>query len=378
MKKNSLTKIFILFLIVFIILISIKQGWLKKSAILPKKAFNYLTAKKDTSTSPKQSNNLEPNILRKLDELEVKSDEIEINHFLENNQKEIKAAIPLGKPVEWVIWQLSQAAKGTPYEVTDCFLNKKKARFIITYTPQNPKQEKVILIFSNSKRYLSNAALVAILVEDFEFQANKTTIDFLSFPEPLTISLLPFIEKNSWTAQAANEYKKEIVIHLPFEPKISKRKIPTSSIIMIHYPEKEIRKIINNSTKTIPNFRGFANLYGSIAVEDSRVMKIVLNEIKKHQGYFINTYGGRNSVVPRVAEKIKIDYKEISTVIKDKSTAVEIDKQLKHFIDIARKKGSIIITAKASEALTKVLNSVLPYTKQYGVKFVYISDIVNK
>lgn len=378
MNKKSILKIFIACFILFIILLGIKQRWLTKIIPLPKRISSYSLEEKNISPSSKMSNNLEENIIGILDKLEVKKDEIETKHFLEDNQKEIKTNIPSGKPIEWIIWRLSQAAKKTSYEVTDGVYNHKKGIYSVTYTPKDPNDVEVILTFGKAKRFLSNSSFIAILVEDFEFQANKTTIDLLSFPEPLTISLLPFIEKNTWTAQAAHEYKKEIVIHLPFEPKRAKKKIQGSSIIMIHYPEKEIRKIIHNAVKTIPNFRGFANLYGSIAVEDSRVMKIVLNEIKKYQGYFINTYGGRTSVVPEVAEKANIDYKEISTVIKEKSTAAEIEEQLKKYIDIARKKGSIIVTAKASKPLIEALNSILPYTKQYGIKFVYISDIVKK
>jgi len=87
-------------------------------------------------------------------------------------------------------------------------------------------------------------ARMAILIRDFGFAADKTTVDYLSFPEPLTVALIPSRKLSSWTAQIANEYKKEIVVLLPMEPVMSRSSLAGAPLLMIHYPDVKVRSII--------------------------------------------------------------------------------------------------------------------------------------
>jgi len=376
MKVKGIGRIFIICIIVLIVLLSIKNIFQNQSVSLSKIFSHFTSTSKNSGSRPKPTNHLEGKILEKLDEFEVKQDEIETHFFLEHKRREIKTTIPRGRPLEWIVWQFYECATNTPYSVTDCVYNKKKKSYTLTYTSDNSKKETVILTFSQATRFISNSAKIAILIEDFDFEANQTTIDILSFPEPLSILLVPSVKKSSWTAQAANEYNKEIVVHLPFEPQGKKSSIPKSSIIMIHYTEERIRNIITHSIKTIPNFAGFANLRGNLALEDSRVMHIVLNEIKKHHGYFIDTYGGKNSVVPVIARKIDIPFGETTTQIEEKKDVASIEELLKHYAVVAQKRSKILITAKACRPFIKALNNVLPIYKQNGIRLVYVSEVV--
>lgn len=378
MKIKGIGRIFIVLIILLAVLIGVRKNFKKPRIPISQVISRIINTGEKDSSKYKPSNNLEANIYEKLNKLEVKKDEITTQLFLENKIREIKAAVPKGRPDELVIWQLTQSTKGTPYNVEDCVFDKKKNTHTITFTSDNPKKEKVTLHISKANRFLSNCAKMAILIEDFNFEANQKTIDFLSFPEPLTISLVPHLKKSSWTAQAAKEYKKEIVIHLPFESKIKRKNKPAANTIMVHYPEEKIRTIINNAIKVIPNFSGFASMHGSLALEDSRIMDIVLNEIKKHRGYFIDTRVSKNSIIPEIAAKKRVPFGEVSEKIKEKANITAIENQLKHYAVVAQKRSKILITAKASRQFIKALTNVLPVLQDNGVQLIYVSEIVNQ
>ena len=378
MRIKGIGRIFIILIILLAILIGVRKNLKKQHIPFSKVISRIINTEKKDSTNHKPTSSIETNILEQLKKLEVKEEEITNQFFLEDRIREIKAAVPKGRPDELIIWQLSTSTKGTSYNVADCVFNKKKNTHTVTFTSNIPKKEKVILIISKANRFLSNTAKIAILIEDFNFKANQTTIDFLSFPEPLTISLVPYLKKSSWTAQAANEYKKEIIIHLPFESKIKRKNNPTSKTIMVHYPPERIRTIISNAIKAVPNFAGFANLHGSLALEDSRIMNIVLNEMKKHHGYFIDTRISKNSIIPDIATKKKLPYGEASAKIKEKSNISAIEDQLKHYAVVAQKRSEILITAKASRQFIKALTNVLPILQENGVQLVYVSEIVKQ
>ncbi len=372
MRNGKLTALFFSFLFLLILLVGIKLDWWNPTIQLIQKQFGI--AQNSKSSSQKNST-LELNLFRLFEQFDVSAETINTNTFLEDKQREISAPIPQGLPDELVINAFSRIVKGTPNTVYDSYYNAKKDIFVITYVSKSKKDKRLVLILSRAKRFLAGSTKIAVLIEDFEFQANQTTVDFLSFPEPLTISLKPFAQKSAWTAKAAQEYNKEVCIQLPFEPR-KRIKKSTSPIIMIHYKEKEIAKIITETIKSIPNFKGFGNLYSSVAVEDSRVMGIVLGEIKKHQGYFVNTHTGRTSVVPKTAKKIKVPYSEITAMIKEEKDLFHIENQLKHYTAIARKRGNIIIATRANKSIITVLKKVRPYMKQYGISFVPVSALV--
>ncbi len=376
MKIKGIGRIFFGCIILLLVLLCVKNILEEKSVPLSEIFSRFMPVQKNRVPRKKTGNHLEANILEKLTEFEVKPDEIINQFYLEHKRREIKSAIPRGRPIEWVIWQFYQCASGTPYTVKDCVYSMKKKVYTLSFTSDNPKKETIVLAISKAKHFMSNSAKIAILIEDFNFEANQVTIDFLSFPEPLTILLIPSAKKSSWTAQAADEYNKEIVIHMPFEPQKRKNNIPASSVIKIHYSEEKIRNILNSAIKSIPNFAGFANLDGHLVLEDSQAMGIVLHEIKKHHGYFIDTYGGTNSIVASSAKKENIPYKEVTAFIKNKNDISAIEEQLKHFAVVAQKKNNILISAKACQPFIKALNNVLPVFKQNGIRLVYVSEIV--
>ncbi len=373
MKIKGIGRIFIIFIILFVILLSIKNIFQSHNINLSKIPSKYIIKSKD---SKKSTSHLQSNIYIKLNDLEVQDDEIETYFFLENKIKEIKASIPKGRPIEWILWQFYEATKGTSYNITDCVYNKKKGKCTITFISSNPKKEKITLSISKAARFLRNCIKIAFLIEDFDFEADQTTMDFLKFPEPLTFSLIPFDKKSDLTAKAADEYNKEIIIHLPFESHIKDKKRAISQTIMIHHPEEKIRESINKTMKAVPNFAGFSYLLPSFTLEDSRVMGIVLNEIKKHHGYFIYKQNGKNVVVPRIAKKIDIPYREITIVIKTSSDVSAIEDKLKHYAVVAQKRSKVLISVEACKGFITALNNVLPLLQQNGIRLVYVSEIV--
>lgn len=378
MRIKGIGRIFFFLFILLAILVGVRKNFRKPRIPISQVFSRIINTSEIDSSGYKSSNNLEVNINEKLKELEVKKDEIRSQFYPRKKTRELKAAVPKGRPDEWIIWQLSQAANGTPYSVEDCVFDRKKNTHTITYTSNNKKKEKVTLQISKASRFLSNTAKMAILIEDFNFEANQTTIDFLSFPEPLTIALVPHLKKSSWTAQAAKEYKKEIVIHLPFESKIKRKNKSATHTIMVHYSEEKIRTIINNAIKAIPNFSGFASLHGSLALEDTRIMNIVLNHIKKHDGYFVDTRISKSSILSEITAKKRIPFGKVSEAIKEKSKVTSLENQLKHYAVVAQKRGKILISAKASRSFIKALTNVVPTLKTNGVQLIYVSEIVKK
>ena len=319
---------------------------------------------------------LQANLTKKFTELELKESEYTVNFSSSDSTLEINASIPRGRPIEWLMWELANSAGGTPYSVEDgvCASADNCA---MTFKSADPKYPKVNLKIRRSGRYFSGSASMAIIIEDFGFEPTQTITEYLSFPHPLTVSLVAAQKRAPWTAQIANEYKKEVILLLPMEP------LPTAELvkhkqamIMVHHSEDRIRNSISLAASSIPELSGVSNFHGRRVMEDSRVMEIILSEISRRKGYFVYTETSRNSAAHSLSLKHKVPSALIQGSIEASDSPERIREKLRRFSMAAEKTGRIIIKAPPNAAFIAVLKEELQTMSENGIKLVYVSELV--
>jgi polysaccharide deacetylase 2 family uncharacterized protein YibQ len=312
--------------------------------------------------------------------LEVRESDYSFGYFPKDSTVVCSVAVPRGRPMEWIIWEFKSAAAGTPFRAADCVCAT-QTRCEITFRSTDARHPRVVLRIRQSNRYTSNTAKMAILIENFGFEANQTTMEYLAFPEPLTVSLLPTQKLATWTAQIADEYKKEIVLALPMEPLPPQFSGYRGSMVMITHDREQIRNLLARAEAAIPNFSGVSNFHGNGnrgVMEDSRAMGIILNELKRHRRspYFIYTDEQKRSVAPRLMKTEKVPGMQIQRTIGANLTTEQVRARLSNAAAAAQKTGSILIKAQPSQAFISVLKEEMEMLKQNGIRLVYVSELV--
>jgi len=313
-------------------------------------------------------------LVAKFTELELRDADYSIQYFPKDNAIEIKAAVPRGRPMEWVIWNLSSSPTA-PYRVDDCVCAS-ETNCTITFNSPNSKHPKAVVKIQQSSRYMSNTAKMAILIENFGFEANAVTAEYLAFPEPLTMALLPSGKLAAWTAQIADEYKKEVVLLLPMEPLPQQYDKYKGSMVMIHYTDENIRGIIAQAATAIPNFSGVCNFYGAKVMEDSRAMGIILSEVSKRKAFFVYTDISKKSVAAQLTKSMKIPNALIQGSIDASATAEQAQEKLRRYSVTAEKTGKVLIKAQPSQAFIKALKEETAAFRKNGIRLVYVSELV--
>ncbi|MBD3315208.1 MAG: hypothetical protein GF344_05430 [Chitinivibrionales bacterium] len=377
MKLSSLIKIFAIFVGILAGLAALRLFVLPADFHgAPGRRFFADSSAAETKAQP--LSRFESNLFQVLAELEAEDEEIETRFFLEDTLREIDASIPRGRPLEWVIWHIAQSTKGTSYRVTDCVLDRPSGVCKVTFSSSKDNAPLTVLTITRAQRYFSAVAKMAILLEGFKFKADQGTMDILSFPEPLTLALMPDHEKSGWTAQAAMEYNKQIVIGVPLEShSVPASRAPTP-LIMVHHPEEKIRGTLGRFAKIIPRFSGFCNVLGSRACEDSRVMEIVLGEVKKRHGYFVDTRKARSSLVEDLAREMGVPHAYVNSSIDDDIDSAQIQEQLRHHCLVAQKRGTLLISAPATREFISALSGLREVFRRNGVHLVHVSEIVDQ
>jgi len=330
-----------------------------------------------SKTAPDMSH-FEAALLKTLRELEVRDEDIRTGGGPSDSVRVIAARIPRGRPIEWIALDICRSAESALYYVEDCVYDRRKKTCVIEFAAPKAVPRRIRLTLTPSERFFTQTAMMAILIEDFEFQADKTTTDILSFPQPLTISLNPLSSKSVWTAQAAGQYNKEVVIRLAFEPLVKVAVPPSLPFIMIHFSADSIRHLIAQSVSSIPNFSGFINVFGSRAMEDSRIMDIVLREVKKRHGYFVETMEARNSVAASLSASLGLPYAAVTSRIPPSARGRDIEEQLAHQCIVAQKRGRVLVLARASAEFAESIRRMLDTFRQNGIRLVYVSELAGK
>ena len=372
MRFRIIFSIFITTLVFLAILLGIRFGYLEKViefSKLPKQE-----NKKVAVSKPVKNNTSLDSVLNQcFTSLEIPENHYKRRFSLEDSTLMINIQVPRGKPMEWIVWFITSSVTPTGYRVDDCFYYSEQKGCRLNFSSPKPDKPKLIISMKYSTAFFSQTASMAILIEDFGFSADETSVGFLSFPEPLTVALSSTKKLSTWTAQIANEYHKEIILMIPMEPLPRSSKY-ASSAIMVHYPEEKIHSILNTAIESVPHFAGFCNYYGERVLEDSRVMQIILSEVSKHKSYFVMTPGNRKSVAGSIAAKMNVPFREVDFTINSKLSTNAIQDTLSHFATIAQKRGQVLIKGTASASLITALKNALPALKQNGIRLIYVSE----
>ena len=287
----------------------------------------------------------------------------------------ISARVPKGMPLESIISQLTMCKEKTSYTVEDCIYDESRQRCTLTYSDTLKEKPDVLLIIALGNRFYSASTQLAIIGEVTDTTDKAAIASFTSIDEPLSCALIPSFPHTPEYAQIARQHNKELIIKLPFEPStLISSKFP-GPVIMLDDTRATIHSIITEATRAVPGYAGFTHLWGNRILGDSRVVSIVLEEIHKKNGYFIENPITRQSVVATMAHTMQLAYGTITGTIPPDASAPVIEEQLKQYTT-GNQRSSLLITATITPELTASIKAMLPWFKQNGIKLVYASTIL--
>jgi polysaccharide deacetylase 2 family uncharacterized protein YibQ len=105
---------------------------------------------------------------------------------------------------------------------------------------------------------------------------------------------------------------------------------------------------------------------------------IVFDQIKERDLFFLDSLTTRKSVCEKIAGKKKLLYARRDIFLDEEPGEEYIKAQMKKVEQLARTKGYAIAVGHERSATLNVLLEVIPEMKDRGIKFVLLSEIVEK
>ncbi|WP_280768344.1 divergent polysaccharide deacetylase family protein [Salipaludibacillus daqingensis] len=182
----------------------------------------------------------------------------------------------------------------------------------------------------------------AIIIDDFGGVA-KGTQEFLESDIPITVAVMPFLEQSTEIAEQANELGFEVIIHLPMEPKKGKRSWLGPNPITSDLSQDEVKQRVEEAIENVPHAKGINQHMGSKIVEEKETITTILNVIKDHDLYIVDSGTNPHSYISDISEQLGVPFAKRDLFLDNTLSSEDhvYDKAIQ-LADLATKGGSVI------------------------------------
>lgn len=226
-----------------------------------------------------------------------------------------------------------------------------------------------------SKRplYFGPQPVVAVVIDDMGISP-KRTADIISLKAPLTSSFLTYARKLPEQVAAARSAGHEIMIHVPMQAKSNKDAAP--DVLTTKMPPEEIRQRLEAMLSKFDGVKGINNHMGSLFTEDSERLGAVMEVLKEHGLFFLDSKTSPRSVGRMEAGKHGVVYAHRHVFLDNENNVDYINGQLRLTERIARKNGYAVAIGHPKSGTFQALAAWLPELEKKGIKLVPMSKIV--
>ena len=150
-------------------------------------------------------------------------------------------------------------------------------------------------------------AKLFVIIDDVGYSLDDLS-QFLELDIPLTFAILPNLEHSLAAAELILQHDHQYILHLPMEP--LDRSLIDPQAILVSDSDQIVRNKIIAMTASLPNIQGVNNHMGSRASSDERIMRILFEQLKAQDLFFVNSRTSADAIRHEMADEIGLAYLE--------------------------------------------------------------------
>lgn len=170
---------------------------------------------------------------------------------------------------------------------------------------------------------------------------------------------------------------KEVLLHLPMEPRNYPETNPGPGAFLLGMSEEDLRRAIEKDITAFPFVTGANNHMGSRFTEDREKMTPVLLTLKKHRMYFMDSLTTPHSVVPSLAKELDLPYVQRNVFLDNEVRESPIKQQLDKLVRVAQTRGVAVGSAHPYPVSLKIIRESLPALREQ-VQIVSLSELIHQ
>ena len=219
------------------------------------------------------------------------------------------------------------------------------------------------------------AARLALIIDDGGYSVDKLK-GLMGLGRPMTFAILPNVPHSRDAALLAHREGAQVMLHLPMEPLESERYSLEKDTVLTRMDKTEIQAILHQGLTQIPHVRGVNNHMGSKATEDLRVMKAVMEVLKKEGLYYVDSHTSIHSMGPQAARQAGVAFASNDRFIDPEKDLEAIKKAIRLAVKKARQEGKAVAIGHPHPLTARAIREMIPEIEGAGVKMVFVSEVV--
>lgn len=192
-----------------------------------------------------------------------------------------------------------------------------------------------------------------------------------------TYAVLPLLPFSKFFGQLGKKNRADVILHLPLDTTVQDV-IPGPGLLVSPMSDDDVIEMLRRNLDSVPNRIGVNNHCGSRGTADPRLMKIIFQELKRQNLFFLDSYTTRDSVVPQIAHEVGIPFATRGSFLDNSNEIPDILKAIKLLEHIAKTKGTAIAIGHYRENTLKVLRKEIPRLERAGFQIVRLRELIKK
>ncbi len=196
----------------------------------------------------------------------------------------------------------------------------------------------------------------------------------VALPFPVTVAVLPRLAHSAECASLVRQSGNEVILHQPMQA-VNLNVNPGEGAIKPQMSQAEVAATLSQNIAEIAPIAGMNNHEGSLITEDEALVSFVLETVQEKGIYFLDSRTSSATKVHSVAMEMGMGYYKRDIFLDNKKTRENYLSELKKGLDIANKKGHVIMIGHvwSAESLPAFLEEAYPELALKGYRFATVS-----
>lgn len=213
---------------------------------------------------------------------------------------------------------------------------------------------------------------ISVIVDDMGTD-REAALRLIELDAPLTLAFLPYRRHTRSLAREAQSRGKEVMLHAPMANMAQVGLGPGG--LDIGMSADEIAEVLTDSLTAVPYARGVNNHMGSLLTRLERPMQWVMDELARHELYFIDSRTTAETVAANTARSRNIPTMSRDIFLDNEPNRKAIDRQFRLLLKKARANGTAIAIGHPHEETIAYLEEVLPRLHEVGYAVATVSGV---
>jgi polysaccharide deacetylase 2 family uncharacterized protein YibQ len=217
-------------------------------------------------------------------------------------------------------------------------------------------------------------AKLAVIIDDMGNDKESAQSVF-ALHVPLTISVLPYHEFSTLTADEAYKHGIGVMLHMPMMPEPTSAKQEDIEL-RPGMTSAQVREMVSAMLAAVPHVTGVNNHEGSLATSNTALMEELMPVLKERRLFFIDSRTAVTTVAYDTAKRDGVKAAWRKVFLDDTPTKAAVLAQLAVAEKDARKDGWAIAIGHPHPETITALAEALPELHKQGIRLVFASDLV--